>query len=61
MNKNWAKITKSIFDQDPSRNVYIYSNATICPKGRDLELSGEKIFTFTLLIMMTYLKIWIKL
>ena len=25
MNKNWAKITRSIFDQDPSRSVYILS------------------------------------
>jgi len=42
MNKNWAKITNSIFEQDPSRNVYIYSNATICPKQTDLDLIKEK-------------------
>jgi organic radical activating enzyme len=42
MNKNWAKITKSIFDQDPTRTVYIYSNATICPKESDLDLIKDK-------------------
>ena len=29
MNKNWAKITKGVIDQDPNRSVYIYSNGTI--------------------------------
>ena len=42
MNKNWAKITKSVFDQDQSRTVYIYSNATICPKQSDLDLIKDK-------------------
>ena len=32
MNKKWAEITNGILDQDPNRTVYIYSNATICPK-----------------------------
>ena len=36
------KITKSIFDQDPTRTVYIYSNATICPKESDLDLIKDK-------------------
>ena len=47
MNKNWAKITRSIFDQDPSRNVYIYSNATICPKDEDLvSFKGKNIYFY---------------
>tara|TARA_X000000950_G_scaffold216684_1_gene260779 strand:- start:5928 stop:7160 length:1233 start_codon:yes stop_codon:yes gene_type:complete len=37
MNKKWAEITNSIIDQDPRRTVYIYSNATICPKDEQLE------------------------
>ena len=37
MNKKWAEITNGILDQDPNRTVYIYSNATICPKDEQLE------------------------
>jgi len=37
MNKKWAKITNGILDQDPGRTVYIYTNATICPKDEQLE------------------------
>ena len=37
MNKKWAEITNGILDQDPSRTVYIYTNATICPKDEQLE------------------------
>ena len=37
MNKKWAEITNKIIDQDPKRNIYIYTNATICPKNEHLE------------------------
>lgn len=47
MNKQWAKITNQISDQDPSRNVYIYTNATICPKDEQLEsFKGKRINFF---------------
>ena len=37
MNKKWAEITNGILDQNPDRAVYIYTNATICPKDEQLE------------------------
>ena len=37
MNKKWAEITNGILDQDPNRTVYIFTNATICPKDEQLE------------------------
>ena len=48
MNKNWAEITKGVIDQDPNRSVYIYSNATICPKDEQLELFQGKNLHFYL-------------
>jgi len=47
MNKQWAEIANKIIDQDPSRNVYIYTNATICPKDEQLEsFKGKRINFF---------------
>ena len=47
MNKKWAEITNKIIDQDPARNVYVYTNATICPKDEQLEsFKGKKINFF---------------
>lgn len=47
MNKKWADITNKIFDEDNSRNIYIYTNATICPKDEQLEsFKGKKINFF---------------
>jgi len=37
MNKNWAKITNDILELDNVGGVYIYTNATICPKDEQLE------------------------
>jgi hypothetical protein len=37
MNKNWAEITNQILEQDNSRSVYIYTNATICPRDDQLQ------------------------
>ena len=48
MNKNWAKITKGVIDQDPNRSVYIYSNGTICPKDEQLEIFHGKKLNFYL-------------
>ena len=48
MNKNWAEITKGVIDQDPNRSVYIYSNATICPKDEQLEMFKGKNLHFYL-------------
>ena len=48
MNKKWAEITKGVIDQDPSRSVYIYSNATICPKDEQLEMFHGKRLNFYL-------------
>jgi len=48
MNKNWAQITKDVIDQDPNRTVYIYSNATICPKDEQLEIFQGKNLHFYL-------------
>ena len=43
MNKKWAEITNGILDQDPNRTVYIFTNATICPKDEQLEtFKGKK-------------------
>lgn len=42
MNKNWATITNNILDQNQSRSVYIYTNATICPKEEDLKILKGK-------------------
>ena len=47
MNKQWAEIANKIIEQDPSRNVYIYTNATICPKDQQLEsFKGKRINFF---------------
>jgi molybdenum cofactor biosynthesis enzyme MoaA len=47
MNKQWAEITNKIIDQDPNRNVYIYTNATICPKDEQLEsFKGKRVNFF---------------
>lgn len=47
MNKQWAEIANKIIDQDPSRNVYIYTNATICPKDQQLKsFKGKRINFF---------------
>ena len=46
MNKNWAKITNEILEQDKSRSVYIYTNATICPKDEQLEMFKGKSVNF---------------
>lgn len=48
MNKSWAEITKGIIDQDPDRNVLIYSNGTICPKDEQLQLFEGKKLNFYL-------------
>ena len=37
MNKNWAKITNDILKLEKVGGVYIYTNATICPKDEQLE------------------------
>jgi MoaA/NifB/PqqE/SkfB family radical SAM enzyme len=37
MNKNWAEITNKIIEQDISRSIYIYTNATICPRDDQLQ------------------------
>ena len=56
MNKQWAEIANKIIEQDPSRNVYIYTNATICPKDQQLEsFKGKRIIL--LLITMSYQEI----
>jgi len=47
MNKKWAEITNSIADQDPNRTIYIYTNATICPKDEQLEsFYGKNIYFY---------------
>jgi MoaA/NifB/PqqE/SkfB family radical SAM enzyme len=47
MNKKWAEITNKIIDQDPKRNIYIYTNATICPKNEDLEsFKGKNVIDY---------------
>lgn len=44
MNKQWAKITNGIIEQDPNRTVYIYTNGTICPKDEILKsLQGKRV------------------
>ncbi len=44
MNKNWANITNEILDLEKVGGVYIYSNATICPKDEQLEsFKGKKV------------------
>ncbi len=48
MNKNWAEITMGVIEQDPSRSVYIYTNATICPKDHQLEMFKGKNLHFYL-------------
>ncbi len=48
MNNNWAQITMGLIEQDPSRSVYIYSNATICPKDNHLEMFEGKNLHFYL-------------
>ena len=42
MNKKWAEITKGIMEQHPGQTVYIYTNATICPKDEQLEMFKGK-------------------
>lgn len=37
MNKKWCEIANSILDQNPSRKVFIYTNATIAPSDKQLE------------------------
>ncbi len=46
MNKNWAQITNQILEQDKLRSVYIYTNATICPKDEQLEIFQGKNVNF---------------
>jgi organic radical activating enzyme len=47
MNKKWAEITNNIIDQDPRRTVYVYTNATICPKDEQLQsFKGKNVHFF---------------
>lgn len=46
MNKNWAKITNEILNLDKVGGVYIYTNATICPKDEQLESFKGKNVSF---------------
>ncbi len=47
MNKKWSEITNGIIDQDSSRTVYVYTNATICPKDDQLKsFQGKNIHFF---------------
>lgn len=46
MNKNWAEITNQILEQDRSRSVYIYTNATICPRDDQLQSFKDKNVNF---------------
>ena len=47
MNKKWSEITNGIIDQDSSRTVYVYTNATICPKDDQLKsFKGKNIHFF---------------
>ena len=46
MNKNWAKITNDILELDKVGGVYIYTNATICPKDEQLESFKGKNVSF---------------
>jgi len=47
MNKKWAEITNGIIEQDPTRTVYVYTNATICPKEDQLKsFNGKNIHFF---------------
>ena len=42
MNKKWAEITLGIMEEYPNETIYIYSNATICPSDKQLEMFKGK-------------------
>ena len=61
MNKKWAEITLGIMEEYPNETIYIYSNATICPSDKQLEMFKEKIYIFILLTTVIFLETWIML